>query len=144
MTAPAAPAAPVPAPSAALRRGHAALALLAVLAVAALVLTHAPARQASATRTQAPDLNSLIHGAPLQRASCTNWLGAKASERALAVRALTASVGAPTEYEGYHGTTLTSAQTYSLLDNACAQPVARNFLIYVLYARAAGFGGAGL
>jgi hypothetical protein len=128
----------------------------ALLVTVALALALAPSHAGSAAHSgpaAAPaDLNRLIHGAPLQRARCGNWLGASPAERALASRALAGSVGAPTEYRGVRGTALTQSETYALLDGACSRPVARNFLIYELYIRAAGFrsvwtgraGGSGL
>ena len=122
-------------------RGAAAAALAVAAAIAgSLALGHAPAATHSAAR--APDLNSLIHGATLQRARCSNWLAASPAERRLAVQALAASVGAPTEYRGLRGSALTSAQTYQLFDNACSTRMAGNFLLYELYIRAAGFRSA--
>lgn len=114
--------------------------VLAAGALAALMLAGTRAQHANAARSAAPpDLNSLIHGAPLQRARCANWLAASPAERALATHALAATVGGPTEYMGVRGTTLTDSETFALLDNACASRIARNFLIYELYIRAAGF-----
>jgi hypothetical protein len=120
----------------------AALAALVVTAalVAALMLASTHTARVGAPRPgAAPDLNSLIHGAPLQRARCTNWMAANPAERALASHALAMTVGGPTEYKGVRGTTLTDAETYALLDNACSARMARHFLIYELYIRAAGF-----
>jgi hypothetical protein len=83
--------------------------------------------------------DGLIAGAPLQRAECSNWLAAGPADRALAVSALAAAVGAPTEYRGVRGTALTEAQAYQLLDSSCAGPISRHFLLYQLYIRAAAF-----
>ena len=129
-----APALPAPrrlrAPRVAVLAACAALAL-----AAALTLTHASPKATA----PAPSLDSLIHGARLQSARCSNWLAASSSEKALAVGALTATVGGPTEFKGVRGTTLTEAESYQLLNNACSSPIARHFLLYELYIRAAGF-----
>ena len=83
--------------------------------------------------------DGLIAGQTLQQARCSNWLRASAVDRAFAVQSLAAVVGSPTEYKGVTGTTLTPAETYQLLDNACSNRIARNFLLYELYIRAAAF-----
>jgi hypothetical protein len=103
------------------------------------------ARESAAPAGRAPagaNPNSLIHGAPLQRARCAHWLAASPADRALASGALAATVGAPTEFRGVRGTALTGPQTYALLDSSCASPIARNFLLYQLYIRAAAFRSA--
>jgi hypothetical protein len=116
---------------------------IAIAAACALALTGTLAMPTRAThpRASAPSANtdSLIAGAQLQSARCSNWLRASAADKALAIRALAYSVGGPTEYKGVRGTTLTTAEGYQLLDNACASPIARHFLLYELYIRAAGF-----
>ena len=117
----------------------AAVAVLAVTVAAAAALSGSPHRRAVAV--EKPNLNSLIHGAPLQRARCSNWLAASRADKDLAVRALQAVVGAPTEYKGYYGSSLTRQQAYKLFNGACAQPYARGFLLYGLYIKAAGFSG---
>ena len=134
MTAPA-----LPAPS----RRRARIPVVAGAAACALALTAALAIPHGRTHPRAPappaNTDSLIAGAPLQSARCSNWLRASAADKALAMRALAYSVGGPTEYKGVRGTTLTTAEGYQLLDNACANPIARHFLLYELYIRAAGF-----
>jgi hypothetical protein len=117
-----------------------ALVVLTVGAGAAAMLSGNDARNHTATAA-APDLNSLIHGAPLQRARCSNWLAASQAEKDLAVRALQAVVGGPTEYKGYYGSSLSRRQAYELFDQACSQRVARGFLLYGLYVKQAGFRG---
>src|SRR4051794_23065990 len=121
-------------------RAIAAGVVVLVLAVAvAVAFGGGPTKQRAHAPT--PNLNSLIHGAPLQRARCSNWLAASPADKELAVQALQAVVGAPTEYKGYYGSSLTRRQAYNLFDNACSQPVARGFLLYGLYIKAAGFSG---
>jgi hypothetical protein len=115
---------------------------LGVLAFVVVALSASTTHPHPAAARPAPDLNSLIHGAPLQRAHCTNWLAASPADRGVAVRALIATVGGPTEYRGVRGTALTPAESYALLDQACAAPVARHFLLYEIYIRAAGFRSA--
>jgi hypothetical protein len=79
----------------------------------------------------------LIGGVPLQSARCTQWNAGTGAERDRVVGALAYSVGGATPYG--NGTTLTSAQAHSLFDRACASPIARGWLLYELYIRAAGF-----
>lgn len=113
-----------------------ALGVCALAAVAALVI----ARPAAHTRAAAPpNPDALLHGVPLQRARCADWLAAPAAQKDRAVTALTAIVGAPTEYQGVRGSTLSRADSWTLLNNACGNPIARNFLLYELYIRAAAF-----
>lgn len=117
----------------------AALAIGAVAVLGAVALSGGgehPPRQLPAA-----NLNSLIAGAPLQRARCSNWQRASKADKDLAVRVLQGAVGAPTEYKGYYGSSLTRQQTYELFDSACSQPFARGFLLYALYIKDAGFRG---
>jgi hypothetical protein len=139
MTAPAIPTgAPAPRRAAPGRIAAGALALIAAAAVAFALAHPAVTTHPRASATPA-SADSLIAGAPLQSARCSNWLRASAADKALAVSALAYTVGAPTEYKGVRGTKLTTAEGYQLLDNACASPIARNFLLYELYIRAAAF-----
>jgi hypothetical protein len=80
---------------------------------------------------------ALIGGMPLQQARCAQWLGASATERERGVEALHAVVGGPTPFG--QATALTGAEAERLFDRTCANPIARNFLLYELYTRAAGF-----
>jgi hypothetical protein len=135
-----APALPLPtrARSVRLRVLVAGLAAVAVIAMTFALTgsaTHAPQRATAPP----PNPNGLIHGATLQQARCSNWLAASARDQAFAVRSLAAVVGGPTEYKGTRGTTLTAGETYQLLNNACSNPIAKNFLLYELYIRAAAF-----
>jgi hypothetical protein len=111
-----------------------AVAVAAIIAVSQVSSTPHPRAAAEPAN---PD--SLIAGAPLQRARCSNWLAASPADKALAISALTAIAGAPTEYKGIHGTALTRDEGYQLLTNACSNPLAKHFLLYELYNRAAGF-----
>jgi hypothetical protein len=81
--------------------------------------------------------NGLIGGAPLQSARCVQWNGGTGAERDRVAAALAHSVGGATQYG--RGTTLSSAQAHTLFDNACASPIAKHWLLYELYIRAAGF-----
>jgi hypothetical protein len=116
-----------------------AAAMLATGGLGAITLSHALGGGAPSVRPAPATGLELIHGAPLQRASCVNWLAASPAERSLASRSLAASVGAPTEYGGIRGTALTQAETYQLLDSGCSSGMARNFLLYEMYIRAAAF-----
>jgi hypothetical protein len=81
--------------------------------------------------------DALIGGVPLQRARCVQWRAGSAGERHAIVRALAADVGAPSGTG--RGTTLTEGEAFRLFDRACASRIARHFLLYELYIRAAGF-----
>jgi hypothetical protein len=116
-----------------------AAALMAAGGLGAITVSHALGGGATSVQPAPATGLELIHGAPLQRASCVNWLAATPTERSLASRSLAASVGAPTEYGGVRGTALTRAETYQLLDNGCSSRIARNFLLYEMYIRAAAF-----
>jgi hypothetical protein len=132
MTAPALPAATP--------RRAALVPIAALAALLALVGVLAFPHHATRAHTAAvPNMNTLVDGQTLQQARCSNWLHASAGQRAAAVQSLAAIVGAPTEYKGVHGTALTKQQSYNLLNNACSAPIARNFLLYELYIRAAAF-----
>lgn len=139
----AAPAAPAPVAPRRLRLPAGAWAagiLAAAASVAALALTATGARAPLVPHSRAAaNPNGLIHGAPLQRATCSDWNAASGADRALAVSALATTVGGPTEFKGVRGTKLNEAESYQLLDRACAGSIARNFLLYQLYIRAAGF-----
>jgi hypothetical protein len=110
----------------------AALASAALLALA--MLPHAHHR---AVQPRAPSWVALIGGMPLQQARCEQWLGAPQSERGRALDALQGVVGGPTPFG--RATALTPAEGERLFDRTCANPIARNFLLYELYTRASGF-----
>jgi hypothetical protein len=118
--------------------GLAAAGAFAALA-ATLALTHTTATSPPRPAAAPVNPDAPLHGRTLQQARCADWTVAPAAEKAAAVSALTAIVGAPTEYRGVRGTTLTRPQAYQLLDNVCSKPLARNFLLYELYIRAAAF-----
>ena len=80
----------------------------------------------------------LIGGVALQQARCAQWRAGTADERARTLVALGAVVGGPTEHGGV-GTTLDAAEATRLFDAECASPIARGFLLYELYIRAAAF-----
>lgn len=89
-----------------------------------------------ATRVAA-SYNGLIGGVPLQSARCVHWNAGTGPERDRVAAALSQSVGGATPYG--RGTTLSTSQAETLFDNACASPMAQNWLLYELYIRAAGF-----
>jgi hypothetical protein len=111
------------------------------LAAAALLAGCGGSRTASVTtsgtasRTTARD--ALIGGVPLQSARCVQWRGGSLGERQAIVRALAADVGGPSGPA--RGTTLSEGEAFQLFDHACASRIARQFLLYELYIRAAGF-----
>ena len=118
--------------------GLAVAALLALAGAGALALTAGDRARPAVPPTPRPaPAAGVIGGVPLQQARCANWLGASAAERAGTARALAAVVGGRTPQGP--ATTLTSSEAQRLFDHACASPIARNFLLYELYIRAAGF-----
>jgi hypothetical protein len=111
--------------------------LLAVAATAAaLALTTGGAEHAAR-----PALPPRIDGVSLQSANCTNWWAASEAERGGAIDALTRSIGGATPYG--RGTTLPDARVHALFDRVCAPGFTRNFLLYEIYIRAAGFKSLG-
>jgi hypothetical protein len=84
-----------------------------------------------------PEGVALVNGEKLQSARCSDWRAADAREREDVVAALVADTAGSTPYGP--ATTLSPQEGYSLLERSCAQPHARNFLLYVLFTRAAGF-----
>jgi hypothetical protein len=114
-------------------------AAVAALAIAGALLAGATSL-ASRHRSAPPRTPgvALIGGVPLQQARCEQWLPASRSERRAVVDALAGTVGGPSSSGGV-GTTLTRGEAYALFDNACRSSVARGFLLYELYIRAAGF-----
>ncbi|MEA2439049.1 MAG: hypothetical protein QOH76_473 [Thermoleophilaceae bacterium] len=127
----------VPAPAGLTRpAGAFAVALLATCAVTLGLAAVADAPSPSAPKAPAV-YRGLIGGVALQSARCVQWNAGTGAEREQVVGALAYSVGGATPYG--NGTTLASAQAHSLFDRACASPVARGWLLYELYIRAAGF-----
>jgi hypothetical protein len=106
------------------------LAALAALALAGCGGSGGHARPA------APD-RALIGGVPLQQARCVQWRSGTAGQRGAVVRALAGVVGGPSG--AARGTTLGEGEAFRLFDHACASRIARHFLLYELYTRAAAF-----
>jgi hypothetical protein len=111
-----------------------ALASAALLALAIAPHAHNASRPAA---PHAPSWVALVGGLPLQQARCEQWLAAPQSERDRALAALQGVVGGPTQFG--RATALTPAEGERLFDRTCANPIARNFLLYELYTRASGF-----
>ena len=84
---------------------------------------------------------ALIGGVPLQQARCAQWRAGSFAQKQAVVRALAGIVGGPSGTA--RGTTLSQSEAFSLFDRACATRVARYFLLYELYTRAAGFRSLG-
>lgn len=117
----------------------AALAAVAALAATASLVVPAP----SPDRPAAPRVAvaGLPAGMPLQRARCADWWHMTGEQRQALIGVLRGVVGGASTTGG-RGTTLTDAETTRLFDNNCANPVSDGFLLYLLYARAAGFRSA--
>jgi hypothetical protein len=119
------------------RRGTRALVVAALAAAAVLVAAPALTTQhRGATHPFAPNV-SLLGGLPMQQARCEQWLSASSSDRSAGLDTLHGVVGGPTSFGP--ATALTRAEATRLFDRTCARPWARNFLLYELYTRAAGF-----
>ena len=116
------------------RRGSGAL-LLALLA-AGVSIALAVALSPGTSHPGTGAYNGLVKGVALQSAQCVHWNAASDAERSQVSAALAHSVGGATPYG--NGTTLSSADTASLFDRACASPIAQHWLLYELYIRAAG------
>ena len=113
-----------------------AVALLAAIA-ATLALATAVDSPSSQPSHHAILYRGLIGGVPLQSAHCLQWNAGTSTERDNVAGALAYSVGGATPYG--RGTTLTTSETHTLFDRACANPIAQHWLLYELYIRAAGF-----
>ena len=114
----------------------------AAVALAALTLTLAASAAVDlSTRDRGeatPPRVALIGGLPIQQARCAQWNGGGGAERQAVVAALASTVGGPST-SSKHKTTLAPAEASALFNRACANPIARGFLLYELYIRAAGF-----
>jgi hypothetical protein len=118
-----------------------ALALAAVVAVG--VAVGLGAQQLLGSGSVKPHANppiALLAGRPLQQARCAQWLTATAPQRSATIAALRGVVGGPTPWGT--ATTLTAAEASTLFRRTCSHGYARNFLLYELYTRAAGFRSA--
>lgn len=128
-----------------MRSVQAAVAALAVAGLAFAAAFPAATHTGHAARAAPhPSGVALIGGVPIQQARCSQWNAGGVAERDAVVAALASSVGGFSTGGG-RGTTLTSGESYRLFNRACASPIARGFLLYELYIRAAGFrsfGGA--
>ena len=109
-----------------------------VLAVAVLgALAMDPARGAVdglATRGLAPGTASL------QSSTCADWSGWSDRRRMAAVQTLGVAATQPDPENA--GATLDAAAAYSLFQRACSTRVARTFVLYEIYNRAASFAPA--
>ena len=75
-------------------------------------------------------------GVALQVADCQDWRDASPQERRSAIDQLERAVAGPRK----EGTTLPDDLAYTTLDARCKPELARGFLLYQLYIRAAAFG----
>jgi len=126
----------VPAPPRVIPTRRASGALLLALLAAGVSISLAVGLSPG-TPPQAPSVyNGLVKGVALQSAQCVHWNAASGAERSQVSAALSHSVGGATPYGA--GTTLSTAETASLFDRACASPIAQHWLLYELYIRAAG------
>lgn len=124
------------------RRRRARLAAVAVAAATLVAVAAVEVLPLGATRTTpAPrPFDGMLAGAPLQRANCASWHAASAPQRGQAVRALTATIGGASTTGGV-GTTLADGEVAALFDRVCGTPGTSHFALYLIYARAAAFGG---
>ena len=108
------------------------VALAALATVLVLTLPGGAGPRPAATARPA-----LIGGVPLQRARCAQWRTGAPAQRLAVVRTLAQTVGGPSGTA--RGTTLGDDEALALFARACVSPLARHFLLYELYIRAAGF-----
>jgi hypothetical protein len=119
-------------------------AVAAAVATVALLLTLGVAssgtRRASpvASPRAIPGYDGVVQGIPLQRATCANWRRASGADRDEILSGLAGTVGGASTTGGY-GRTLAPAQASALFTAQCATSATRHFILYVIYARAAGF-----
>jgi hypothetical protein len=85
--------------------------------------------------TPAPQGGPLGPGASLQAASCRDWRAASPRQRSNTVDRLEEIAAGPRG----EGGTLPDDLAYSTLEARCEPDLARGFLLYELYNRAAGF-----
>jgi hypothetical protein len=115
---------------------------LALVALAVAIAVGVMALAAGGTDERpVPGAAVTLDGVSLQSANCTRWWAAGAAERTAAIQALSRSIGGPTPYGP--GTTLPDGRVHALFDRVCAPTFARNFLLYEIYIRAAGFKSLG-
>ena len=125
-----------------MRSVQAAVAALAVAALLLAAFTTGTRDRAPARAAPHPSGAALIGGVPIQQARCSQWNAGGVAERDAVVAALASSVGGFSTGGG-RGTTLMRPEAYALFNRACASPIARGFLLYELYIRAAGFRSLG-
>lgn len=85
--------------------------------------------------TPVPQGGPLGPGVSLQAASCRDWRAASPQQRSNTVDRLEEVAAGPRE----EGSTLPDDVAYDTLDARCKRELARGFLLYELYNRAAGF-----
>jgi hypothetical protein len=119
-------------------------ALAGGIVVAALALGVLALGSSRAARTAPPPhaYDGTLAGKPLQRANCTDWHAAPASQRGRAVRALSATIGGASTTGGV-GTTLPDRDVAALFDRVCGTSGTSSFVLYLVYARAAAFSHQG-
>jgi hypothetical protein len=80
---------------------------------------------------------------PIQLFTCQDWNDADPQTRFSTVAKIRDFSGGPVTGVGANGTgvVLDDEQAYEFFDQMCEQELARHFLLYKLYGRAAGFAG---
>jgi hypothetical protein len=112
------------------------------LALAALVSGGVLSRSAPRAAPAARPYDGMLAGLPLQRANCTSWHTAAPAQQRQAVRGLSATIGGASSTGGV-GTTMPDAAVAALFDRVCSTPGTANFVLYLIYARAAAFSHQG-
>jgi hypothetical protein len=119
---------------AALAAGALAVAVVLAALAAGGVLSRGAPRAAPAERP----FDGMLGGMPLQRANCASWQTASPGQRLAAVRGLSATIGGASTGGGF-GTTMPDQDVAALFDRVCHTPGTANFVLYMIYARAAAF-----
>lgn len=110
-------------------------AVLALLAGGCSDDDGAPATPAGA---RAEPLGEQVGGSVAQLAQCADWTGGSQERKLATVADIRDQVNRTDT--GIDAPPLTDDEALALFDRACEPPYAKGFRLYVIYARAAGFG----
>jgi hypothetical protein len=87
---------------------------------------------------KAEPLGEKLGGSVAQLANCSDWRGGARDRKLATVADIRNQINR--DDTGIVSPPLSDAEAVQLFDRECGQPYAKGFRLYVLYARAAGFG----